>query len=96
MATPASIRIGLLPENSIAPAPIALLEAQTYAVEAARKARETVRKSALSGGGLPGKTSRVTGTINGSSYSITWTSQIVGGPFNNFTGLWHLTGTYSK
>lgn len=48
------------------------------------------------GGGLPGKTSRATGTINGTSYSITWTSQIVGGPFNNFTGLWHLTGTYSK
>ncbi|NMD56306.1 MULTISPECIES: hypothetical protein [Tsukamurella] len=48
------------------------------------------------GGGLPGKTSRITGSINGSSYSITWTSQIVGGPFNNFTGLWHLTGTYSK
>ncbi|BDD83222.1 hypothetical protein TPB0596_29850 [Tsukamurella pulmonis] len=48
------------------------------------------------GGGLPGKTSRVTGSINGSNYTLTWTSQIVGGPFNNFTGLWHLTGTYSK
>ncbi|KXO90492.1 hypothetical protein [Tsukamurella pseudospumae] len=48
------------------------------------------------GGGLPGKTSRITGSINGSSYTLTWTSQIVGGPFNNFTGLWHLTGTYSK
>lgn len=47
------------------------------------------------GGGFPGKTSAVTGSINGNTYTLQWTSQIVGGPFNNFTGLWRLTGTYS-
>lgn len=47
------------------------------------------------GGGLPGKTSPVRGTIDGSgNFVIEWTSQIVGGPFNNFTGLWHLAGQY--
>ncbi len=47
------------------------------------------------GGGLPGKTSPVHGTIDGAgNFVIEWTSQIVGGPFNNFTGLWHLAGRY--
>ncbi len=48
------------------------------------------------GGALPGKTTAVRGTIDRSSgaFVIEWTSQIVGGPFNNFTGLWHLAGTY--
>ncbi|GED97055.1 hypothetical protein [Gordonia crocea] len=46
------------------------------------------------GGGLPGKTSPVRGKYNPQTgdYAIEWTSQIVGGPFNNFTGLWRLTG----
>ncbi|QLY30152.1 hypothetical protein H0264_34130 [Nocardia huaxiensis] len=47
------------------------------------------------GGGLPGKTSPIRGTIDGAgNFVIEWTSQIVGGPFNNFTGLWHLAGQY--
>ncbi|GAB11304.1 hypothetical protein GOARA_067_00460 [Gordonia araii NBRC 100433] len=46
------------------------------------------------GGGMPGKTSPVRGKYNPQTgdYAIEWTSQIVGGPFNNFTGLWRLTG----
>ncbi|WP_068271758.1 hypothetical protein [Aldersonia kunmingensis] len=48
------------------------------------------------GGGLPGKTSAIRGTIDPASgnFVLEWTSQIVGGPFNNFTGLWHLAGQY--
>ncbi|MEV6066736.1 hypothetical protein AB0L82_09335 [Nocardia sp. NPDC052001] len=47
------------------------------------------------GGGLPGKTSSISGSIDGAgNFVIEWTSQIVGGPFNNFTGLWHLAGQY--
>ncbi|MBF6334083.1 hypothetical protein [Nocardia transvalensis] len=47
------------------------------------------------GGGLPGKTSPVHGSLDGAgNFVIEWTSQIVGGPFNNFTGLWHLAGQY--
>lgn len=29
-------------------------------------------------------------------YSLEWTSRIVGGPFNNFTGIWHLEGEVSS
>ncbi|MFE6857231.1 hypothetical protein [Nocardia sp. NPDC057668] len=47
------------------------------------------------GGGLPGKTSPINGSIDAAgNFVIEWTSQIVGGPFNNFTGLWHLAGQY--
>ncbi|MBB5914889.1 hypothetical protein BJY24_003756 [Nocardia transvalensis] len=47
------------------------------------------------GGGLPGKTSPVRGSIDAAgNFVLEWTSQIVGGPFNNFTGLWHLAGQY--
>lgn len=27
-------------------------------------------------------------------YSLDWTSRVVGGPFNNFIGVWHLEGTF--
>ena len=47
-------------------------------------------------GSTPGTTSGPTGTYDGSSghYTLEWTSQIVGGPFNNFTGQWHFEGTF--
>jgi hypothetical protein len=49
------------------------------------------------GGGVPGNTM---GSPVGSydpvtgAFTIIWASQIVGGPFNNFTGVWHLQGTF--
>lgn len=48
-------------------------------------------------GSRPGNTSPATGTYDAATgaYSLTWTSQIVGGPFNNFTGYWHLEGTFA-
>lgn len=47
------------------------------------------------GGATPGLTSPVKGTYDAAThaYTLDWTSQIVGGPFNNFTGVWHLAGT---
>jgi len=47
-------------------------------------------------GSLPGSTSAVTGTYDEATgrYTLDWTSLIVGGPFNNFTGVWHLEGTF--
>jgi len=47
-------------------------------------------------GSSPGLTSPVTGTYNAATkaYTLDWTSQIVGGPFNNFSGHWHLEGTF--
>ena len=47
-------------------------------------------------GTSPGKTSGPSGTYNPATgaYKLTWSSQIVGGPFNNFTGTWQLEGTF--
>ncbi len=49
-------------------------------------------------GGYPGLTRPVTGTYNSTThaYVLTWTSQVSGGPFNGFTGYWHLAGTFIK
>ena len=48
-------------------------------------------------GSRPGLTEGPTGTYNADTgaYTLDWSSQIVGGPFNNFTGLWHLEGTFT-
>jgi len=48
------------------------------------------------GGSLPGLTAKLTGIYNPKTraYVLTWTSQVVGGPFNGFTGEWHLSGTF--
>ncbi len=42
-------------------------------------------------------TTTLSGTYNASTraFVIMWTSQVVGGPFNGFTGYWHLEGTFS-
>ncbi|MGI8796270.1 MAG: hypothetical protein ACR2IR_06805 [Acidimicrobiia bacterium] len=45
---------------------------------------------------LPGLTRKLTGTYAASTreFELEWVSQIVGGPFNDFTGIWHLEGTF--
>jgi hypothetical protein len=47
-------------------------------------------------GSTPGITQRLTGSYDAATgaFSLTWVSQIVGGAFNNFSGVWHLTGTF--
>ena len=47
-------------------------------------------------GSAPGLTSPVTGTYDATTgeFVLEWSSQIVGGPFNDFTGVWHLEGTF--
>lgn len=47
-------------------------------------------------GTLPGLTQAVSGTYDQvtKAFTITWRSLIVGGPFDNFTGEWHLAGTF--
>jgi hypothetical protein len=41
-------------------------------------------------------TAPATGTLDPATgaYTLDWTSKIKGGPFNGFTGVWHLTGTF--
>jgi hypothetical protein len=48
------------------------------------------------GGTKPGLTSSVTGTYNAKTraFVLEWASAIVGGPFNGFTGYWHLEGMF--
>jgi len=50
------------------------------------------------GGSFPGLTRPVVGTYSAktSAYQIIWYSLIVGGPFNGFTGYWHLQGTLRR
>jgi hypothetical protein len=47
-------------------------------------------------GSMPGNTRPVTGSYDAATgaYTLQWTSQIQGGPFDGFTGLWHLTGRF--
>jgi len=47
-------------------------------------------------GSNPGLTAGPTGTYDAATkrYTLEWSSTIVGGPFNNFTGRWHLEGTF--
>ncbi|HXY94159.1 MAG TPA: hypothetical protein VEP49_16900 [Acidimicrobiia bacterium] len=49
-------------------------------------------------GTKPTGTQGPTGTYSGKtgSFSLEWTSAIVGGPFDGFTGVWHLEGTFKK
>ena len=49
-------------------------------------------------GSSPGLTTPVTGTYDASTgaYVLTWASQIQGGPFNGFSGYWHLTGHFPQ
>jgi len=49
------------------------------------------------GNSSPGLTAPLSGTYNSKTraFVITWTSEVVGGPFNGFTGYWHLAGTFS-
>lgn len=47
-------------------------------------------------GRLTGKTRAISGTYDPRTrrYAITWVSQIVGGPFNDFAGYWHFEGVF--
>jgi hypothetical protein len=48
-------------------------------------------------GSLPGLTTAISGTVDPDTgdYVLEWSSQIVGGAFNDFTGFWHLEGTFA-
>jgi hypothetical protein len=47
-------------------------------------------------GSRPGLTKPVKGTYDAATgaFTLDWASQIVGGPFNDFTGVWHWVGTF--
>jgi hypothetical protein len=47
-------------------------------------------------GSKPGLTKPVTGSYNAKTHKfvLEWASTVVGGPFDGFTGFWHVEGTY--
>jgi hypothetical protein len=47
-------------------------------------------------GSTPGNTTPVTGVYNPTTgaYTLQWSSQVVGGPFNGFSAFWNLTGRF--
>lgn len=47
-------------------------------------------------GSSPGNTTPVTGIYNASTgaFTLQWSSQVVGGPFNGFSAFWNLTGRF--
>lgn len=48
-------------------------------------------------GSRPGATAGPVGTYDRTTgaYTLTWSTQIVGGPFNDFTGIWHFEGVFA-
>lgn len=83
--------------NQGAPKPVSNTQAQAPGQEQAQRAwdwvsqkwLEAAPKSTVSGGGATGTYDAKTG-----AFVLEWTSHIEGGPFNGFTGLWHLEGTF--
>ncbi len=74
------------------------LSGQTTAVTAAYGGQEFNQGAPKPDGSLPGETTEVTGTYDAETgaYTLDWSSQIVGGSFDGFTGVWHLEGTFTS
>jgi hypothetical protein len=83
--------------NQGAPKPVQSTQAQAPGQKQAQRAwdwvshkwLEAAPRSTVSGGGATGTYDAKTG-----AFVLEWTSHIDGGPFNGFTGLWHLEGTF--
>jgi len=83
--------------NQGAPKPVSSTQAQAPGQQQAQRVwdwvsqkwLEAAPKSTVSGGGATGTYDAKTG-----AFVLEWTSHIEGGPFNGFTGLWHLEGTF--
>jgi hypothetical protein len=73
------------------------LSGQTEAWSASWNKQFFNQGSPKPGGGMPGLTTPVIGTYDATTgaFVITWASSIVRGPFNGFTGYWHLQGHFT-
>jgi hypothetical protein len=74
------------------------LSGQTQAVSAEWNRGFFNQGSPKPDGTSPGLTTPVHGTYDAATkaYTLDWSSAIVGGPFNGFTGIWHLEGTFEQ
>lgn len=83
--------------NQGAPKPVSGADAKALGQEQAEKVFDWVSKKYLAGAPKASVTGNgATGTYDAKTgaFTLEWTSLIVGGPFNSFTGLWHLEGTF--
>jgi hypothetical protein len=83
--------------NQGAPKPVSGTGAKAPGQQEAEKAFDWVSHKYLGGAPKPTVTgSGATGTYDATTgaFVLTWSSLIVGGPFNGFTGLWHLEGVF--
>ena len=73
------------------------LTGQTTAITAAYGDQQFNQGAPKPDGSLPGETTEVTGTYDEATgaYTLDWASEIVGGSFDGFTGVWHLEGTFT-
>jgi hypothetical protein len=85
-----------VPAPSISVSPDGKLSGQLQAFSAQWNKQNFNVGSPKPDGSLPGLTSPVSGTYDATThaYTLEWTSQIVGGAFNNFSAFWHFEGTF--
>jgi hypothetical protein len=85
-----------VPAPSISVSPDGKLSGQLQAFAAQWNKQNFNVGSPKPDGSLPGLTSPVSGTYDATThaYTLEWTSQIVGGAFNNFSAFWHFEGTF--
>ena len=81
---------------SISSAPDGTLSGDVRAFAASWNNQEFNQGAPKPDGSAPGLTAAPTGSLDAASgtYTLEWRSEIVGGPFDKFTGVWHLEGTY--
>ncbi len=74
------------------------LRGQLKAISVAYGGQEFNQGAPKPDGSATGGTSALTGTYDKKTgaFTIEWTSQIAGGSFDGFTGVWHLEGTFEK
>jgi hypothetical protein len=85
--------------NQGAPKPVRNTGAKSPGQQQAQEAWNFVSKRFLGSASKATVTgASATGTFNPKTggFVLQWTSLIVGGPFNGFTGLWHLEGVYQS
>jgi hypothetical protein len=85
-----------VPAPSVSVTPDGKLSGQLQAFSAQWNKQNFNVGSPKPDGSLPGLTSPVSGTYDAATgaYTLEWTSQIVGGAFNNFSAVWHFEGTF--
>ncbi|SIL61048.1 Uncharacterised protein [Mycobacteroides abscessus subsp. abscessus] len=80
--------------NQGAPKPKAKEQAQIPGEARAKQVWEFVAGRWVGHDSVDGESPKATGTYDKDTkkFTLDWTSLIVGGPFNSFTGVWHLEG----